>query len=287
MKLKKTKNIYFVDLIKYYKILFPLFYWQLNFSTLMNRKMMRLSLFTKKHFFFIALLISTIILGVVLLGSSTDLHVAHFYGNMQIVIKISMTVVAISPCILQYDSFRKLWFQLRSVNQLIHHRLCHKINFQDFLHSFFLSVSSILAICFAYFVMKIISIIAGATKYFRISTATLKLVYLYNTLHVVFIISLFQFTYEMFGKYVNLAYQLNRSNMIFSKNPNTFENLKFYKEIHYKLWKLTHVINEFCGLSLVVFSAQVFFDVTYSIYFLFCQWDNSYTPWLPKTISIF
>lgn len=291
LKEKSMKNVSdFNDLIKSYKTIFPIFFLESNLSSSSGRRMARLSSFFKKHIFLFTLFNVAFVLCILPLirYSTKNFHVAHINTDTIIVLNIVSTLIAISPFFLHYYNFNNLWFELKSVNEIIHKRLHHKINFQRFLHSFYLSVSSLLSIFIGYALLKSIFAMGITTIQFRVLIFTLKLIYLYIELHAIFIISLFQYTYEMFGKYVNFAYHLNRSNLVFSNNNNNiYDNLKFYNEIHYRLWTSTHEINQFFGLSIVVFNGQAFFDVSYSIYFMFHYWDNDYITWLPRTISIF
>lgn len=286
MNLDEPKSIEFDDLMKHYKLIFPFFYWESNLSGSIQIKMIRLSLFLRKHFFLSSLFSFAFILCILPFRNCNDLNEQVAYINVEtiLVINIVSCLIIIWPYFSHYDDFSRLWTELRSVNNHISKRLHHRINFRDMLPKFYLSFSSLLSICVAYGFSKLIP---KPTNQFQISMVGLKTFSIYFELHALFILSVFHFTYEMLGKFVNFAYHLNRSNLIFPNINNIYGNLKFYKEIHYKLWLTSHEINKFFGFSMAAFTGRAFFDTSYSIYFMFHYWEHDNISWLPKALSIF
>lgn len=288
MKIEMPKTIEFDDLIRNYKLLFPIFYWESNLSPSLNKKMIWLSLFLKKHIFLCSLFNMALILFILPLNYCNETNLQVAYVNIETIsmANILTTLIVVSPFLLRYENFSKLWSELGSVYYLINERLNHRINFREFVHSFLISVSSLLWICLGYGILKSIFGHGATTNKFRITIVSLELLKIYIEFHAVYIIRIFQFTYKMLGKYVNFAYHLSRSNLDFPNINNNYDNLKFYKEIHFQLWVISREINKFFGISLATFCAQAFFDALYSIYFIFHYWVHDRSTWLPKTISI-
>lgn len=256
--------------------MFPIFYWQCHCSASIDQKMVRLSLFLKNNISFITLPCLVVILFILPLShcSDTKLTIAYVNINTILVISILSNLIAISQSILYYDNFNELWTELRALNYLIYKRLQHKINFQEFLYTFRLSVSLMPFILLPHIIFKYICVDSFLNK-FQTPLVILKLMQTYMKFHVIFMIGLFQFIYKMFVKYINFAHHLNQSNLVFSDINNTFKHLKFFKEIHYKLWIISRELNKVFGFSIASFFGQTFFVTTHSIYFVFHYWKNN------------
>lgn len=288
----KQKTIEFNELVNYYKFIFTIFYWECNLSPSLDRKIIKISMFFKKHILLYSLLNIVLIIYILLLSHcrSND-FVAYVNVETITVINMFSIFISITPSILHYENFKNLWTELRTVNHQIHELLHHKINFLDFFHSFFL-----LALPFPFlysfyliyaFLRSITNVVNVSSNQFRIIICILKFIQIYIEFHAIFIISLLHFMYKMFAKYVKFAYHLERSNLVFPNVNTTLSNLKYYKEIHYKLWTASRELNTFFGLSVTAFSGQTFFDVSYSIYFMFYYWENEKISWMRLISNIF
>lgn len=287
MKLQKQKIIQFDHLMHYYKYIFPIFHWVWHPSAFADRKMAKLSSFLKKHIFLYSLFNLTFISCILPLShcKETNLHVAHVNIETILVVNSFSIIIVIAPLFLNYDNFNRLWYDITDVNKLILKRLNHRINYREFLRSFIISSACVPAIFLIYGIFKVFYKTGSTSTQYRLPIVLMKIVYLYVEIHAIFVIMLFLYIYQMFGKYVNFAYHVNRSNLIFLHVNNLFDNLKFYKEIHYKLWLTSRELDKFFGLSVAAFCGQTFFDASYSVYFIFHFWDLNGSQWLSKNIS--
>lgn len=287
MKLKKQKLINFDHMVQYYKRFFPIFHWAWNPSAFADRKMVKLSSFMKKHIFLYSLFNLTFISCILPLShcKETNLHVAYVNIETILVVNIFSVTIVIAPIFLNYDNFNRFWHNISDVNRLIFKRLNHQINYRVFLRSFIMSNFCIPSIFIIYGILKIFYKTGSTSTQYRLPIVVAKMLHLYIEIHAIFTIGLFLFIYQMFGKYVNFAYHVNRSNLLFPNINNLFESLKSYKEIHYKLWLTSRELDKFFGLSVAVFCGQTFFDASYSVYFIFHFWDLNGSQWLSKNIS--
>lgn len=272
MKLYKPKTVDLNDLMKYYKLIFPIFYWACHLPASIDRRMTRLSFYLKNYIFLCFIMILTFFMCILHISHCGESNFFVAYLNVEIIFfsNILSIFIAISPIFFYYVNFNKLWMEINAMNHLILKRLNHKINYREFLHSFIKSA----AFPPTLFLLKILYPTGTIPAQLRLSVLSVKLAILYIKYHAIFVIGVFFFIYKMFGKYVNFAYHLNQSNLVFSNINNVFDILKFYKEIHYKLWIISQEIDRFFGLSVAIFCGQTFFDVSYSVYFFFHYWEQ-------------
>lgn len=276
MKLYKPQTIDFDGLMKYYKWFFPIFYWECNLAAPIDRRMIRLSLFLKKHAFLCFVINLSLIMYILPASrcSNSNLIVAHLNIEIIIFINLLSMIIAFTPFVFHYDNFIKLWIELKAIDKLIFKRINHKINYRNFLQNYIKFSVITPPIFLIYAMLKIIYPAGTMTGQFRLPIILTKLAFLYIEFHAIFVIGVFQFIYEMVGKYAKFAYHLDKSNLVFPNTNTVFDNLKFYKEIHYKMWIISQEINRYFGLSLSAFCGQTFFDSIYSMYFFFHYWEH-------------
>lgn len=276
MKIYKPQTIDFIDLMKYYKWIFPIFYWECNLATSIDRNMTRLSLFLKKHAFLYFVINLSLIMCILPASHCSKSNFIVAFLNVEIIIFLNVIsiIMVITPSFVYYENFIKLWIELKAIDNLIYKRINHKINYRTFLHTF-IQLSAITPTIFLiYIFLRMIYPSGTITGQFRLPILLLKFSFLYIEFHAIFIIGIFQFIYKMLGKYAKFAHHLNKSNLVFPNTNTIFDDLKFYKEIHYKLWLISQEINQYFGLSVTAFCGQTFFDSSYSMYFFYHYWEH-------------
>lgn len=88
--------------------------------------------------------------------------------------------------------------------------------------------------------------------------------------HALFVVNLNSFFVRLLIKYVNLDYRYRASNLVFDHVERSLLNqLRLYKQFHYKLWEMTTAVNMFFGLTLLVLSYHSFVHIAYAAYYIF------------------
>lgn len=88
--------------------------------------------------------------------------------------------------------------------------------------------------------------------------------------HALFVVNLNSFFIRLLIKYINLDYRYRASNLVFDHVERSLLNqLRLYKQFHYKLWEMTTAVNMFFGLTLLVLSYHSFVDIAYAAYYIF------------------
>lgn len=197
-------------------------------------------------------------------------------------INLSSTLLAYAQSIIYRKNLKNLWTQLRSLNGLLRKRLNHEIDYRQFVKSFNISamICSVLIIVTA--VVRLVITREWTSISAQVAVVFFHMSHFYAKLHAFFVVDLFHFIYKKFNKYVDLAYHLNSSHMIFFEQKDILGNLKFYQEVHRKLWSTVRQINAFFGLSLLAIVGQTFFSASYTIYQMYCQWSFELYKFLSK-----
>lgn len=274
-------------LMQFYKRIFCLFHWQFNLPASVDRKMTQISYFLRKLTFLWLLLNFLICVCIVhsFNCGSRDRKNNDGYFVWFTVVNTWSIVLSLSPLIFQFDNFKNVWFELQCLDILILKRLGHQINYYKFRRSFTLSSIFCALFSIAFVISRLIFIRGFSPSWFRILICILRIMQLYIGLHTIFIISLSLFIHKMFSKYVNFAYHLSRSHLLFP-NVNTIDqNIRFYKEIHYKIWTITCELSDIFGMSNIVILCQAFFDITHTLFFIFYTWESGYISRTYGTLS--
>lgn len=262
-----ANTIGFDHLMKYYKKLFVIFYLMSHFPH-SDHKLIQFTRVLKKWSFlmFLALLVSVLIILPV-----TYCHVRNQFDyittDMVLVVNLTSVLIGTSPFLLYYDNFQKVWQAFKSIDNVIWNRLNFKMNYSEFIRTY-LRIFSIYPIILTIYI-AIRLILNTRLNYFRSTIFLVRAINLYFEFHAIFIINFFQFQLEMFGRFMHFAHQLNRSHLIFTNVNSVQDILKYYKEIHYQMWKGLCEVNIVLGASLVQCLIQSFFDVSSSIFFIF------------------
>lgn len=104
----------------------------------------------------------------------------------------------------------------------------------------------------------------------QICAAFLYEIIVYIVIHALFIINLNSFFHRLLIKYINLDYRNRASNLMFDHvECSLLQQLRVYKQFHYKLWEMTSAVNAFFGSTLMVLCCHAFIDVAHSAYYLF------------------
>lgn len=275
-------------LIGFYKCCFYIFYWPCNLSASLNQKVSRMSHFSKKLGLFMILL--NLIVSIRILYQSTcdssDGHVLNFNFEMILILNAWVLIILLSSFFSHIDEFKNFWFKLQCLDIQILQRLNHKVDYKKFRNSFLLAILCPFLITVAS-VLRMTFLANRTPMSFRILIATMKILHLYIKFHAIFIVDLVRFIYQMFSKYVNFAYHLNRSNLLFP-NINSIEtNVKYYKEIHYKLWIITCEFNGMFGTSLTLFCFQTFIDIGSALFLIYTYYEKDNFFWMTTLLSTY
>lgn len=285
MKCFKSKIFSYEDLIRFYRRIFAIFYWQCYLPASIDSKISKLSCALNRHVFLYALLNFISYVWCLHTYYCQSLQHSHRHGVLRMISTMYAfpVWVAASSIILSFDNFKKIWFDLMCLDDLILKRLSHKNNYHKFRRSILIKIIffSLMMICCG--VLK--SIAENEFIPFRESTYLLKLVRIYIELHAIFVISLHHYMYKMFCKYINFAYHLHQSNLVFLHIESIDMNIKYYKEIHYKFWQIACELNNIFGITIMTFCCQTSIEAIISVCHVFASWDEYYVNEYSKIIS--
>lgn len=283
-----NSSIYSIEhLMQFYKRFFCVFFWLCNLSPSMNHKLNRVSYFLKK-FTFIWLLLSFIFF--IQFWKIFYCNNADGLGNiapieMILLVKIWSILTSISSFLFNFGSFKNLLFEFEYLDKLILKRLNHKTDYFEIRRSFSFIVTIILSFPMLFFFNEFFCGGLSPT-WFTVSMFFVSFTCLYIYFHLIFLINCYLYIYNMFCKYVHFAYQLKQSNLDFPCINNTAKNLRFYKEIHYKLWYISCELNNVFGLQHVAFSFQTVFDITSTMCVVLTEWGDHHSVFTDQALSI-
>lgn len=285
MKILKLTIFTYKDLIRFYKRIFSIFYWQCFLPTSVDSKISKLSCALNRHILLYSL--------VNLIFYACCLHIYNCptfrYLKRSEILSMFSTMYAfpiwivISSIFLSLDNFKKIWFDLTYLNDLILKRLNHKNNYHKFRRSIIIKI----IVCLLLLILCGILILYADNERlpFCGRILSLKLVRIYIELHAIFVIDLHHHMYKMFCKYINFAYHLHRSHLVFSHIKSIDMHMKYYKEIHYKFWQISCELSNIFGITIMTFCLQTSIDVINPMYHVFIFWDVYYKHEYMKLIS--
>lgn len=287
LKMKSLKETIFGygDLMQFYRRIFSIFHWQCYLPPSIDLKVSKLSFALNRHVFLYSLLN--------LIGYAWCLHIyyckayqhLHRYQLLQMfsTLYVFPIWIAFSSIFLSFDNFKRIWFEFMCLDNLILKRLNHKNSY----HKFQRSIVTKMIFCLAVLILCGILKSSAENKLFPFQefTYVLKLTRLYIELHAIFVISLHQYMYQLFCKYINFAHHLRRSNLIFLCIEQIDTSLKYYKEIHYKFWSISCELNTIFGITLMTFCCQTSIEVTVAVCHVFSAWEQYYTNEYLKILS--
>lgn len=278
-----NRSIYGYDhLMTFYKRIFGIFHWLNSLPSSVDRKINSTSNLIKKYnflFVFLNLLCFIRFLKTVYCHSVTEINTEI---NIERVILANFwsTAISLSCYMFHFDNYKNLLFELKYLDKLILKRLSHKINYQKLRNSIMILIVIYLAIFMTLVFQMVIYLLWETTPiWFKFIIFSVKCINLYIQFHAIFLIRLQHFIYEMFSKYINFAHHLNRSNLLFPNVNKTDNNLRFYKEIHYKLWTVMCELNNVFGSHFIAFFCQRFYEVTGNMSSLLIIWENGQDFW--------
>lgn len=274
-------------MIGFYRRIFAIFYWQCFLPASIDSIVSKLSRALNRHILLYSL--------INFLSYIWCLHIHYCQTyrntsnrseifNMFIALYAFPIWIATSFTLTSFENFKKIWFDLFCLNNLLLKRLNHKTNYKTFQRSVVFKIIICLITLFSCGILK--SNAENELLPFHRSTYALKLVRIYIELHAMFVISLHQYMYGMFCKYINFAYHLHRSNLVFLHANDIGLNLRHYKEIHYKLWAISCELNRIFGIIILTFCCQTSIEFIVSICHMFSNWDAYYTQDFLKLSSI-
>lgn len=277
-------------LMIFYKRIFGIFYWLTEIPSSVDSKMNQISNMLKKWSFLcmaLNLLCFIRVLKAVYCHSvaknQNDVNVERV-----ILVNVWSTLISVACYLFHFDSYKKLLVELKCVDKLILKRLSHKINYQPFRNSIICLIVFYLSFILTKVVLLVIYMDRQPTPiWFKLLIFSVKCINIYMQLHAIVLIRLHHFIYEMFGRYVNFAHHLKRSNLLFSSVNNTHRNLRYYKEIHYKLWSIVCELNNVFGLHFIAFFCQRFYEFTGNLSSLLITWEHSNDFWSFRILSMF
>lgn len=277
--MSSTKIIDFSQLVIFYKLIFNTLNVKQNDSSVKKSRAARIKYFLKSNKIFsllVGLFVLLFFVGIHLKIYSNDRNrdPKHIYLYAFFTV-YTLTFLNLLQSALYSDHLDNLWAEMQSTNDFIMKRLKHKICFRRFLKSYIIICSVCLVVFLVVAIIRIHFHRAHSSRDIQCILVFWEANFLYTKLHAIFVIRLFQYIYKLLGKYVNLAYKLNSSNMVFSQLNAIQDNLRFYKEIHCKFWTISDEINNFFGLSFITVACRSFFDVLLSLYFILHNWDSN------------
>lgn len=263
----KQSNIYtHKNLLQFYKRIFGIFYSQSHLPASIDRKFIKLSHFLNRNSLTFTLIYSLCVARI--------LHWSYCQSKDGIWIRTSLFMIfnsfaasiSLLSFLFHFEDVKKFWIELRSLNRLIYKRLNYTINYFEFKRSFIIgSVIFPLLLLICSMCAAIKDPISDKQKI----DILFRIIHFYIEIHVIFIIGLFQYAYKMFGKSMDFSCRFRRSNLTV-KNVNRIDTMiRYYKEIHYKIWMVSHEVNNIFGTSIIAFSLQSFFEATRFICFIF------------------
>lgn len=267
----KQSSIYtHEDLLQLYKRIFGIFYGQSHLSASIDRKISKLSHFLNKNGLQFALIYTVCM--------SWTLHWCYCQMkknipiniNLVIILKTFITSISTLSFLFRFEDVKKLWTDLKCLDRLIYKRLHYTNNYLQFKRSFIFG-----PVLFP-LLLLIISISAAIVNPLTNTQRTailLRCTQFYIELHVIFVIGLFQYIYKMFVKSINFACHFRRLNLTIENINRIDTMIRHYKEIHYKIWTVSHEMNNIFGTSVVAISLQTFIEATRFLCYAFYRWE--------------
>lgn len=268
----KQSIIYpYENLLQFYKRIFGIFYSQSHLPASIDQKITKLSHFLNRHIFMFSLVYS--------MCMSLILHWSYCHSKAGIWIRTSLfmilnsfaTSISILSFLFHFENVKNFWTELKYLDRLIHKRLNYTINYFKFKRSFLVRsvVFPLLMLIFS-----MCAAIKDPISDKQMTDISFRFIQFYVEIHVIFIIGLFQYIYKMFGKSIDFPCKFRRLNFNV-KNINRIDaKIRYYKQIHYKIWIISHEVNNIFGISVIAFSLQSFFETTRFLCYVFHRWDG-------------
>lgn len=205
------------------------------------------------------------------MGSSNELP--YWENNLMcfmIICRFSTGFSSLFQSSFHYKHLPLVWKQYREINKLSMEKLGHKICFRKFFWDFSIDLIFGFIIFITYLTLRLMYMSTGLSSVSQYAIVTLHCVSLYTSVHVLFILNLFRYFTKLLIKFIGMAYRIKVHHMQFAQTDNSvFDNLRYFKEFHYKLYEVGYAINHFFGIILMALSCQTFIDIAFTAYYLF------------------
>lgn len=258
-------------LLRFYKRMFGIFYSQSHLPACIDRKFTKFSQYLNRNSLPFSLIYSVCM--------SWVLHWSYCQSKKGIWIRTSLfmilnsfgTSISILSFLFRFENVKFLWLELKCLDRLIYERLNFTINYSEFKRSF---VIGTVAFPLLMLILSMCAAIKSPISDKQKTDISFRFVQFYIEIHVIFVIGLLQHIYKMFVISIGFACQLRRSRSI-AKNINRIDaTVRHCKEIHYKIWSISHEVNNIFGTSVIAFSLQSFFEATRFLCYVFHRWDD-------------
>lgn len=276
MKILNQTIFAYDELIRFYKRVFAIFYWQCYLPTSIDLKISKLSRALNRHILLFSLINFLLYMWCLHIHYCETLQNTNRTEifNMYPALYAFPVSIAVFVALMSFDNFKKMGFELMCLDSLILKRLNHKNDYRKFRRSVVMKIGLCLSILLCCGIQKLNS--DNKLLPFNEMTAALKCIRIYVELHAMFVISLYQYMYKMFCKYINFAYHVHRSHVVFLYAKSIEMNLRYYKEIHYKFWCISCELNHIFGIIIMTFCCQTSMEFIASVCHVFSNWDEYY-----------
>lgn len=258
-------------LLQFYKRIFGFFYGQAHLPASIDRKFNKFSHFLNRNNLTFSMVYSMCMLWI--------LHWSYCQSRKGLWIRTSLfmilnsfgTSISVLSFLFRFENVKFFWTEMKCLDRLIYKRLHFSVNYFEFRRSFIIGTvvfPLLMLICSMCVAIK--SPISNKQK----TDISIRFVQFYVETHTIFVIGLFQHTYKTFVISIDVACRFRRSKSI-AKNANRIDAMiRHSKEIHYKIWLISHEVNNIFGPSIIAFSLQSFFEVTRFLCYIFHRWDD-------------
>lgn len=171
------------------------------------------------------------------------------------------------------DGLYNLIDKLNLLLKYLHERLKLNVSLRDFANAYVKKVFLLFSIIFLTIVVKSFISSRRSTQLHQWCQLTFIAYKNLVIVHLMFYIDLMHFLYKMYNNYMDVMCYDILTNVMHSNGNHYLSVLKHCKYVHYKMWKIVNMINNYFGWILLLIIVVNFIDICYATYWIFIYKD--------------
>lgn len=169
-----------------------------------------------------------------------------------------------------YRELHFIWCKFHELTHFAADELKHQINFRVFRKRLLGIYGGMLPGLVFHIVFGFFDFGTPFGTRIRLTVVLFKAAVFYVSLHVIFVIRLFNYLIEFLVNYVALDYRKRVCDFTVNRTQSSLHHqLKLFKLFHYKLWEIANAISRHFGPPVLILTYHALVEIAYSAYHIF------------------
>lgn len=176
------------------------------------------------------------------------------------------------------NTMKALWMKFEAVEHIANQRLKFRMSFNEFRESYYRKIRIILIFFLSLVCIKVTIRVSRKNYIRQVSSMLLVLFTLLANFQILFYVSLLTHIIREINRNVYHLFQNKIQEIDFWSVKIFIESFKNFKQLHYKLWEITYILNEKFGWILVSLTLQNINNIIQPVYWIIVELHEDDIP---------